>query len=371
MKKIHIFLLTILGVLAFASCSDNEDPKIGTEYTAPVLDKLVPQNLVITEETKLNDNVAYWVWKPAEYGLPTEITYTVEADTLGGDFSNPITMLVTTGRSVGVAPGTLNKAAGNFITETSVVTLDIRLKATASRMIEPIYSNVESITFTAFIAVKNPLYIVGNALVGWDNSGAAIGKDIQVFFSDNSKATDETYTYTGYFKSGGTGMKFPTKAGDWGSAYGFDNGSLVANNGGGDMPGPATDGLYTLSVDLKGFTAALTAYTGAAKTYAKMGLIGSATPGGWDNDTQMTQPTPHIWVLTEVELKEGEVKFRANQAWDDDWGWSKEPAEQSLPFAKGLYKGDNIKVDKAGTYYVALNDLTGHIVVIETSKLPK
>lgn len=375
MKKIHIFLLTILSVIGFASCSDTEDPKIGSEHTAPVLSKLVPQNLIISEETDLNQNVAYWVWKPADYGISTSVTYTLEADTLGGDFSNPVVMLTTTDKSIGIAPGTLNKAAGNFITETSFVTLDVRIKTTVSRMVEPIYSNVESITFKAYIAVKNPLYIIGNALVGWDNSPAKVGSDLQVFFSDNSKASDETYTYTGFFKSKdgaeGTGMKFPTIAGNWDTAYGYDNGSIVASNGGGNMPGPAADGLYTLDLNLKESTAKLTAYTGEAKTYAKMGVIGSATPNGWDSDTQMTQPTPHIWVLASVELIEGEIKFRANQDWADDWGWSKEAAEQSLPFALGLYKGDNIKIEKAGTYYIALNDLTGHIVVIETSKLPK
>ena len=47
------------------------------------------------------------------------------------------------------------------------------------------------------------------------------------------------------------------------------------------------------------------------------GIIGDATPGGWDADTDMTWDAEKMaFVIKGVTLKDGKVKFRAN----DDWG---------------------------------------------------
>jgi hypothetical protein len=58
-------------------------------------------------------------------------------------------------------------------------------------------------------------------------------------------------------------------------------------------------------------------YTAVATDW---GVIGSATPGGWDNDTDMTyDPETGIWSVT-LDLIDGAFKFRANDGWDINLG---------------------------------------------------
>lgn len=361
--------------MAFASCSDTEEPQIGATITSPVLQQLLPQNLVINEETNLTDPIGHWVWNAADYGIPTQITYTIEADTLGGTFEKPIVLTSSNGLSAVINAGMLNKAAANFITETSLITLDVRLKTTVSPAVEPVYSNIQPVTFTAFIAVKTPLYIVGNALVGWDNSPGSIGNNLQVFFSDDSNAGNPKFTYTGYFNAGSDkGFKLITKAGDWGTAYAYINGGLSPNNAGNkDFPAPATNGIYTLNVDLNALTYSLDPYTKPVVSYDKIGMIGDGAKGWGDtDDIVMTKFAEHVWVINSVDLKPGGVKFRiiksdGNGDWGTNWGMGDIP---EMPFGISKAGGADFVIEKTGTYFVALNDLTGHYVIIEKSKLP-
>ena len=84
-----------------------------------------------------------------------------------------------------------------------------------------------------------------------------------------------------------------------------------------------------------------------------VGIIGTATPGGWDSDTDMVQSvdSAHLWTLT-TELFTGEAKFRANDAWDINWG------EDEFPIGVGTQGGPNIPVI-GGTYDITFNSNTG------------
>ena len=79
------------------------------------------------------------------------------------------------------------------------------------------------------------------------------------------------------------------------------------------------------------------------------GLIGSATPGGWDSDTNMILEGNYTWTVT-LDLIEGEIKFRAN----DDWGinFGDNDANGSLE-----YGGANIAISSAGNYSITLLSL--------------
>lgn len=75
------------------------------------------------------------------------------------------------------------------------------------------------------------------------------------------------------------------------------------------------------------------------------GIIGDATPGGWDKGQLMTyNPKTKKWSIT-IKMKDGEYKFR----WDASW-------EKNLGGAlTGLTDGgDNIKIG-AGTYLIELD----------------
>lgn len=84
-----------------------------------------------------------------------------------------------------------------------------------------------------------------------------------------------------------------------------------------------------------------------------VGLIGPATPGGWDTDTDMVQDvdSAHLWTLS-ITLVAGEAKFRANDDWGTNWG------DVSFPFGIGTQDGPNISVP-AGDYDITFNSNTG------------
>jgi hypothetical protein len=84
-----------------------------------------------------------------------------------------------------------------------------------------------------------------------------------------------------------------------------------------------------------------------------VGLIGDATPGGWDEDTDMIQDAtnPDLWTL-EITLTAGAVKFRAENDWAVNWG------SADFPSGVGVQDGDNIPVF-AGDYFVSFNSATG------------
>jgi hypothetical protein len=78
------------------------------------------------------------------------------------------------------------------------------------------------------------------------------------------------------------------------------------------------------------------------------GLIGSATPDGWNSDQNMTyDPTDRTWNITLNLIGGQEVKFRANDGWDLNYG---DTGANALLEAGG----DNIKIPSDGLYAIKL-----------------
>ncbi len=92
-------------------------------------------------------------------------------------------------------------------------------------------------------------------------------------------------------------------------------------------------------------------YTFEFLRYPTIGIIGSATPGGWDTETQMTDKGNGNFEVT-LDLVAGEAKFRANNSWDTNWGAG------DFPSGIGTQNGPNIPVP-AGRYKVTFNPGTG------------
>ncbi len=127
-------------------------------------------------------------------------------------------------------------------------------------------------------------------------------------------------------------------------------GSLEFPIGQGEQDGPnipITQGLYMVSID-----AVTGEYSFGSVT---IGIIGSATPGGWETDTDMTvdMDNPAI-VRGTFDLVDGAAKFRANDDpnWTFNWGGS------DFPIGVGVQDGPDIPVT-TGTYTVTLNVNTG------------
>lgn len=91
-----------------------------------------------------------------------------------------------------------------------------------------------------------------------------------------------------------------------------------------------------------------------AFSQTSIGIIGPATPGGWDTDTDMvqSQDSAHLWSLT-IVLNQGEAKFRQDNDWAVNWGAT------DFPTGVGTQGGPNIPVAATGEYTVTFNSITG------------
>lgn len=87
-------------------------------------------------------------------------------------------------------------------------------------------------------------------------------------------------------------------------------------------------------------------------TYESVGIVGDATPGGWDNSTPMMEGVDgHTWTLEDLDLNNGGAKFRVNNSWDINWGGG------IFPTGIATENGPNIPVTE-GNYNVTFNDVT-------------
>ena len=175
---------------------------------------------------------------------------------------------------------------------------------------------------------KPILYMKGDAN-GWDGYDYLSGED--------------GVKFTGFMYLNQNGFKFTT-ASDWsGTGYGanFNTAPDAANI---VITEPA--GYYQVDVDLSEKTYTLTPIT-------SIGIIGSASPNGWDSDVDMTyvpynKDTKEVngyWEVKNITLSAGEIKFRANDDWAISWGGELDNLTTK--------NGGNITVE-AGTYDIKL-----------------
>lgn len=150
--------------------------------------------------------------------------------------------------------------------------------------------------------------------------------------------SDDNYEGYIYFAADSSEYKF-TQGPNWDVNWGDDNGDGTLEPNGANLVAPEA-GMYRINVNLNNFS-----YT-VVKT--DWGLIGDATPGGWDNDTDMAfDPETRQWQQV-IELGSGSFKFRANDAWDIDFG------DTGMDGVLD-YGGDNIPVDEPGRYLITLS----------------
>jgi hypothetical protein len=87
--------------------------------------------------------------------------------------------------------------------------------------------------------------------------------------------------------------------------------------------------------------------------YLTISVIGSATPGGWSADTNLTSTDGVNYTLSGLALIVGDLKFRQGNDWTVNWGAS------SFPGGTAYYNAANIGVTSASTFTVTFNRSTG------------
>ncbi len=95
-------------------------------------------------------------------------------------------------------------------------------------------------------------------------------------------------------------------------------------------------GTYNITIDINNNTykiertddAAVAPVTGTPNTW---GVIGSATPGGWNSDVDMTDKGNGVWEIKNLALNVGEIKFRKNDNWGENMGKDKDARGTAAP----------------------------------------
>lgn len=353
----------MLAIFA-VSCNvdDVEDRPVVNGKNEPVLTAPEEGNAYALNPDNVDGLAERFVWTASDFGAGVIPNYDVEIDFAGENFDTPIV--------IGTTAGTLQLAVSNNVLNNAVLALgavptetanfEVRIKAHVGS--SALYSNVVEMIITpyqGFVPLKH-LYLVGSAVEYGDNNNNGNAP----LFRD---ATNQNLFYfKGYFNAGQ--FKMIENLGAWQPQYGSaGDGILGVNPGGGTDPSSivvATAGYYDLTVDIEEMTYSLTAADiSTSPSFASVGIIGTSTPGGWDNDTNMTNSTfnIHLWKLNNVAITAAAIKFRANDSWDLPGNWGGGTPVSGMTSVNG---SDFVAVNVDGTYDVWFNDLDGRYIFI-------
>ncbi len=345
MKNILKKRFTISALsLAFFSCEDEQDlffltPEADFEILSPNSGDAVE----LRPETPTNPGLSL-TWAEADFGTPTEITYAIEIDKTGDEFDTPFVVTSTTNTFATITSEELNSAVlGVGLTPFSQEGIDIRIKATIGTGTNESFSNTIVYLVTAYSTELPKLYVIGNFLFNsgygsnWTPAGtspplaaSAFGQtDFEGFVMMNEASPE--------FKLLPTNTSFDGDYGDDGNFAG-----TLAQTGESNIQLSAA-GYYRIRAN----TSTLT-YTVAPVSW---GIIGAATPTGWDSDTDLTyNPTTKKLEIASIFLNPGPFKFRGNNAWSNGFDFGTVNADGYL-----VEGGDLNFSGPAGNYKVILD----------------
>jgi hypothetical protein len=311
-KHLNIFLTLVAATSLFFGCDD--DPAL--TVLAPVDFADAPDvsagSIVITEKNKI-ERLLQVSWKAVVFPVEAPVTYTLQFETPDG-----ISGANAWAEAVKMEIGEDLLSTSYSGTELNAIALELglqpgkegtivmRVQGTMSRNI---FSPETSVRVTPIEVPKiidyPSLYIAGD-YQGWN-----IGAPSKISSVNN----DGIYEGYIHIPAGGT-REFKLYAQpDWGpTSYGYDSeGKIkVANFAGANFVAPS-DGYYLFMVNVNDMTYQLIKIS--------WGIIGAATPGGWDADTPLVySPETQTWTVTANMKADGSFKFRANNAWVFDFG---------------------------------------------------
>ncbi len=351
MKKIFL-AIAIISSLYIGCTSDDtiEDRPTFELITAPVF--TAPDagaSYVFTFETK--DALAErFTFTDADFNFDAAARYSVEIDVEGNDFTNPQELGSGNSLQIPVTVDAFNSAAlalGLTPLEPSNVAIRIAARVGSGT---PQFSDTRTISVTPFTTEAPSLYIIGNFL----NAGG-YGDDWtpSATLPKIAAAAFGATTFQGYVYLNNPAPEFkilPTN-----TSFDGDYGNLADS-------GDSTSGILiqedetNIQLNEAGYYKIDANFTEPDNITWEVrkqvwGIIGAATPTGWDSDTDLTyDPTAKTWSIT-IALTADEFKFRANDNWDDPQdNVGKGEEDGFLGF-----NGGNLSVETPGTYLVTLD----------------
>jgi len=343
MKKISLLLLAFIATLSFNACSDDDE---FTFVAKPDPEGIAFENTVLDSyplEASNGDNLAErFVWNAVDFGVSTPVFYELQASTttgfegitvLGSNLSETnygvtVTNMLSLAEEAGLDNDPETEAPNTG-------TLYFKVRAyvgsnggnTVEQFSDSLPINVELVENTEEVeSIVTTWGLVGDATPnGWD------GPDVSFVKTEDP---DVIIAYANLIE----GEIKIRENNDWALNYGDTGADGRLEEGGDNIQVEA--GSYKVTFNTKELTYTIEPFT--------WGLVGSATPNGWDGpDAALTyDPATDSWSAT-VTLVDGEMKFRQNNEWVVDYGDTG---------ADGMLEqgGDNIAVS-GGSYNVTVS----------------
>lgn len=358
----HISIILLSLVFALSACTDDDKTTFILGQAAPgTLNELSSSSYVL-DPLKAKDVFETMVWGETTYNFDAAVTYTIQVDLEGKDFSDPEDIASSKDLTKNVFVEEINRAVNNLIKkyglgEETKQKVEFRVKASAGNDKTAQYTNVVSAFITPYMKVEYPEIHVMGDYSGWNWTNA---QKIFSFKGDN--------IYEGWIAFNGkaqNGFKLAipkVTINDKGEEeYNWDNPanwglekeqSVQAeaasiplwSDGGSDNITAYSKNYYKFSFNTT--TGELT----KLKSMNFFGIIGDAAKGWGDEDDIELEfdPKDHVFTAT-VTLGDGNIKFRADHKWDLNFGLKDETEPGSL--SEG---GKDIPVT-AGTYKITVD----------------
>jgi len=331
MKKIirkSIFLMSILLVLG--ACDDREFIELVSDANTTV--SISASSVVLTEDLATTE-VLTVSWSDPNYGFDAAPSYKLLIDLAGGDFTAPQIIAVGADLNKVFTAQELNgKMLSLGLKPNEATNIDLMVQTTLSdaqiMFSQPVSLNVTA--YSSLLDLSSAWGLVGSATPGsWGNEFVT---DVPFY----QTVTPGVYVAYATLKTGEIKIR---KDNLWTENYGDTGNDGVLDAGGDNIA--VTAGSYKVTFNENDLSWSIEPYT--------WGLVGSATPNGWDGpDFKLDYNSYQDNWTTVVTLVEGEVKFRFNNDWGLNYGDT--GADGSVEV-----NGDNIAVD--GGHYLVTFDL--------------
>lgn len=261
------FLLIGAAFCLFDACTKDEARDTFVGSTAPALTASVSSTIPLAYTTADQEAVKL-SWTNPNYQFASgvssqDVSYLVEIDTAGANFTNPARQTVSVSKELFVSftQGQFNDYLLNQLQLKSGMphSLEIRVTASLAAAATKVVSNVLKFTATPYaIPPKVPLpssgdlFLVGSATAGgWNNP---VPVPSQKFTKISATVYEITISLTG-----GQEYLFLPVNGDWSHKYAVKDKTVAGLADGGDFgydkndnfPGPGASGTYKISVDFQ------------------------------------------------------------------------------------------------------------------------
>jgi hypothetical protein len=350
MRTIVNYLLIATASLSLFSCNKDGDQYNLQAGRFPANVLTVSAATVVLAPATENSVAATFNWGGADFGKQPVVSYTLQlakpADTANNwGAAKTFTIASNTNSYAFISKDLNGLLNGMGLTPGVANTIVSRIKADvnqfngAASAIASVYSNTVVQKITSYALT---LYVPGD-YQGWTPAAAP----------QLSPVDGKPGLYEGYVNMAGAGQHYfkYTNSPDWDHTnYGDGGNGTFSTDGLAAGLSVPDGGYYYLTANLN--TNAWTA------TKVVWGILGDASPGGWDNDTHLTyDATSQTWKVTAIMKKNGSFKFRANDAWALDFGID---GSGKLVYADNPFLGytpniNNLTVPEDGTYNITLD----------------